>query len=99
MGTPHKVHFYAYVIEGTIEEVVSFPPGFHLTNVGEYVERARRDMSRQSHHLHEMGEEWSYKPDKQGIREIDKKFVSFRDIDQLEFPEHEEEENGKSKPD
>ena len=84
------VHFFAYVIEGTIEEVVSFPPGFHLRDVRESMERARRDMSKQGKPLETMGSDWSYNPDIQGIRCVDHKFVSFQDIDQIEFPDREE---------
>lgn len=85
-----EVHFYAYVIEGTIEEVVSFPPGFHLSDVTESMERARRNMSKQEHPVETMGDAWDYSPDRQGIRETNRKFISFRDIDQLEFPELED---------
>lgn len=87
-----KVHFYAYVIEGTIEEVVSFPPGFHLSDVEESIEQSLRDFSRQKHKLEDMDDHWEYNPAEQGVRSTDKKFISFRDIDQLEFPAQDEPE-------
>lgn len=77
-------------VEGTIEDVMSHPPGFMLVDVSEFV--ATSDF----HQLHGLG---STRP--QGVaegpqsslktREIDRKFVSFRSIDELEFVEDAEE--------
>ncbi len=72
-----------FLIQGEIEAVMSFPPGFRLTNVAEYI--ANDDYSELnngvSQHL-AFGGRGAHK-----VREIDRKFVSFDSIEQLEWTE------------
>ena len=64
-----------YAIEGTIEEVKSFPSGFLLSDVSEVVYNGAAD--------------GNYEPalnkEENVIREVNEKFVAFSTINQLEF--------------
>lgn len=81
-----KIRQNTHVIRGTVSDVTSFPPGFLLEDVEEYVELS--DVSL-------MFGAGSHKPQgkapgikgKETLREIDEKYVSFSAIDELERAE------------
>lgn len=64
-----------YAIEGTIEEVKSFPPGFLLSDVSEIVYSGAAKANYEP----------SLNDSSNEIRNVDEKFVSFDAISQLEF--------------
>lgn len=73
----------SYVIVGTVEDVMSFPPGFLLKDVKELIVQSDFSLlfaagATESQGIVEGGEA------QEVIREIDRKFVSFDSIDQLE---------------
>jgi len=86
MGGPDdtgKISQRTHIIRGTVSDVTSFPPGFLLEDVEEYVELS--DLSL----LFGMG---STEPQdvaegiqgKQTLRKVDEKYVSFNAIEELE---------------
>jgi len=85
-GDRGKIQQNTHIIRGTVTDVTSYPPGFLLEEVEEYVELS--DLN-----LHfGMG---SKEPQgfsegvtgKQTLREVDEKYVSFNSIDELERAE------------
>jgi hypothetical protein len=85
-GDRGKIRQNSHIIRGTVSDVTSFPPGFLLKDVEEYVELSD---------IHLMFGTGSKKPQgaaegvmgKQTLREIDEKYVSFSAIDELETAE------------
>jgi hypothetical protein len=85
-GDRGKIRQNSHIIRGTVADITSFPPGFLLEGVEEYVELS--DVSL----MFSVG---SKKPQgaaegvmgKQTLREIDEKYVSFSAIDELETAE------------
>jgi hypothetical protein len=85
-GDRGKIRQNSHIIRGTVADVTSFPPGFLLEDVEEYVELSD---------IHLMFGAGSKKPQgaaegvmgKQTLREIDEKYVSFSAIDELETAE------------
>lgn len=72
-----------YVIRGTVEDVMSFPPGFLLKDVQELVVQSDFTLSFTVNETE--AQNIIPGPEAQEIiREIDRKFVSFDSIDQLE---------------
>jgi len=85
-GDRGKIRQNSHIIRGTVADVMSFPPGFLLEDVEEYVELSD---------IHLMFGIGSKKPQgaaegvmcQQTLREIDEKYVSFSAIDELETAE------------
>jgi len=85
-GDRGKMRQNSHIIRGTVTDVTSFPPGFLLKDVEEYVELSD---------IHLMFGAGSKKPQgaaegvmgKQTLREVDEKYVSFSAIDELERAE------------
>lgn len=72
-----------HVIEGEVDDVLGTPPGFMLTDVKEFVRISDMNMqfgagSAEVQGVSEGGH------GKQTLRKVDKKFVSFSEIDELE---------------
>lgn len=84
-----EIEFTAFVIEGEIDDVLSAPAGFQLQDVQEFVEYLRqtntrlKDGSRVTNTADTVTDE---------IRTVDKKFVSFSSIDQMEWPDDDAED-------
>ncbi|MFC4248106.1 hypothetical protein ACFOZ7_14385 [Natribaculum luteum] len=84
-GDRGNIRQNSYVIRGTVSDVTSFPPGFLLEDVEEYVELSDARLM------------WGAGPEpidavegnrgKQTLREIDEKYVSFNAIEELERAE------------
>ena len=77
----------SFLIQGTIDEVMSFPPGFRLVDVKEsvvnddYVEKYTTEPPVLSY----------YSQGSYTLREVDSKFVSFNAIEELEWAKDAEE--------
>lgn len=82
-GKRGKIQQNTHVIRGTVKKVTSFPPGFLLSDVEEYIEFSD---------VHLMFGAGSTEPQaaaqgnegKQTLREVDEKYVSFNSINQIE---------------
>jgi hypothetical protein len=72
----------SYVIEGKIEAVMSFPPGFRLCNVTEYIYTSFFESTQLHEEPELMNTATHY--NRQNTRKIDQKFVSFDAIEQIE---------------
>lgn len=86
--TETRVQQTTYLVRGEVEDVMSFPRGFRLRNVTEYVVN---DDYRES----VVGGNQQLSPKINGthnVREINRKFVSFDSIEELEWAEDAEEE-------
>jgi hypothetical protein len=84
-----KIKETVRIIQGTVSDVMSFPAGFRLTDVREYV--YTRDYSE----VHSMGSlEYELRIANIGeneVRRVDEKFVSFDSIEELEWADNAEE--------
>lgn len=81
--TAKRIQQTSYLIRGEVEDVMSFPRGFQLRNVKEYV--ASDDYRELS-----TPESQKLSPTKSGthnVRQLDRKFVSFDVIEELEWAE------------
>jgi hypothetical protein len=82
-----------YVIEGDIDDVMSFPPEFRLKNVREYLDMADYSLSKYSSGVDAVpGVKLD---DEETVKKIDEKFVSFSSIEQIERMKH---RDGMSEP-
>lgn len=75
-----------FVVEGTVDDVMSFPPGFLLTDVVESVQMSDFSMSFTANST----KMYSTHPGPQGqqeTRRIEQKFVAFDAIEELELAE------------
>lgn len=84
-----QVKLTNYIIEGDIDDVMSFPPGFRLKNVEEYVDMANYEYIVANGFLTTEGK--IRLRDNSPIKEIEEKFVSFDSIEQIERLEHHKE--------
>lgn len=84
-GDRGKIRQNSHVIRGTVTDVTSFPPGFLLEDVEEYVELS--DVSLKFHGSKKPQETMEGMMGKQTLREIEEKYVSFSAIDELERAE------------
>ncbi len=78
-----KIKQTSYIIRGEIEEVMSFPPGFRLKDVVENVVSDDYAVV----HGDSVTDLLSGENETYGVREIDRKFVSFDAIEELEWAE------------
>ncbi|WP_435076428.1 hypothetical protein [Halococcus sp. AFM35] len=79
----------SYVIEGEIEAVMSFPPGFRLNDVTEYIYTSFF-LSTAMHEEPELMNNATHYS-KQNTRKIERKFVAFDAIEQIERAEDADE--------
>jgi hypothetical protein len=79
----------SYVIEGEIDDVMSFPPGFGLIDVTEYIYMSFF-LSTAMHGEPELMNNATHYS-KQNVREIGRKFVAFDAIEQIEWVEDADE--------
>ncbi|WP_232687185.1 hypothetical protein [Halobacterium zhouii] len=70
-----------YIIEGTVSNVTSYPPGFLLTEVEEYVQFRDTEISLSAGNIMDA---IAGVNDKQVLREVDEKYVSFDAIEEIE---------------
>ena len=85
----NKVRITNYVIEGEIDDVMSFPPGFRLDSVKEYWEISDYSLMQPLGELSGMA--YPDFDDSHNVKEIDTKFVSFDSIEEIERIEHRKE--------
>ena len=83
-GDRGKIQQNCHVVRGTVEDVVSFPPGFHLTDVEEYVELSDASLLFGMSSTEPQGVAEGNRG-KQILREVDEKFISFSSIEQVEL--------------
>jgi len=81
-----KIQQNSHIIRGTVTDVSSFPPGFLLEDVEEYVELSDLSLMFGVGSNEPQGKAEGVKG-KQTLREIDEKYVSFSAIDELERAE------------
>ena len=84
-GDRGKIRQNSHIIKGTVADVTSFPPGFLLNEVEEYVTMS--DVSLKFHHSNKPQEAVEGVKGKQTLRKIDEKYVSFNAIEELETAE------------
>jgi len=80
-----------YVIEGEIEDVLSFPPGFRLVDVEQYVER-KKVKNIYSPEGPQPADTLEHPVEITDLRSVDDKFISFSSIDQIEWVDEPPEE-------
>lgn len=79
-GPDREIVEVAYVIDGTVDDVQSYPPGLLFENVKEWVSQRRlKSIPAPERNIVERSP-----PDR--CTQYNKKFVAFRDIDQIHFP-------------
>jgi hypothetical protein len=81
-----KIQQNTHVIRGTVSDVTSFPTGFLLEDVEEYVELSDLSLMFGLGSKYPQGAAEGIKG-KETLREIDEKYVSFSAIDELERAE------------
>ena len=89
------IQLVAYVIEGEIDDVLSFPPGFRLTDVEQYIKRKKVENMygfEDSQPLDTLEQP----VETTDLRSVDDKFVSFSSIDQVEWVDEPPEDADKS---
>ncbi|WP_435551767.1 hypothetical protein [Natrinema sp. CGMCC1.2065] len=81
-----KIKQNVHVIRGTVEDVTSFPPGFLLKDVEEYIELSNVSLlwgANSTTPLDAVGGSEGRQP----LRKVDEKYVSFSSIEQIERAE------------
>ena len=81
-----QVRLTNYIIEGDIDDVMSFPPGFRLKNVEEYIDMTNYEYTVTNAFLDVEGK--VRLRDDSPVKEIEEKFVSFDSIEEIERLEH-----------
>jgi len=83
----------SYIIEGTVEDTTTYPPGFELVDVEEFVligeVRAMYGVGSR-----EPVDKISGRNERQDIRRVDERYVSFHSIDDVEVVEVAEQASG-----
>jgi len=72
-----------YVIRGTVKDITSYPPGFLLEEVEEYIEKSNVHLM-YGHGSTEPVDATEGSQAKQTLREVDEKYVSFSSIEEVE---------------
>ena len=85
-GDRGKIRQNSYIIRGTVADVTSFPPGFLLEDVEEYVELSDLSLIFGVGSQEPQGKAEGVKG-RETLREIEEKYVSFSAIDELETAE------------